>query len=178
MLRFWMSFAAAVLVVSLLAHASTFFGSDPMEAIPGVMFIHVLIFPPFIAAIVYMNRVGGSGKTTQQDCFKLAPRWLNVLLGIFFAYAFLNFGLFIFLTGGGTARQEGAKFVMKSHGRVLREIDEKEFHRQQAYVVRGFSGHWMLFATAALTGLWGTHRMRALKESVAAKEATFSNPPA
>jgi hypothetical protein len=55
----WCVFAASVLFVSLLVHISTFVGIDPMEAFPGVMSIHVLIFPPFVAALIYASKVGG-----------------------------------------------------------------------------------------------------------------------
>jgi hypothetical protein len=91
---------------------------------------------------------------------RAAPQWLKILTGIFGAYAFLNFVLFIILTEGGGPHQEKDKFVLQSHGRVIRELTEKEFHQQQAYVVRGFSGHWMLFSSAALMLLVSTARIR------------------
>src|SRR5207248_1208759 len=55
-LRIWCLFAAAVLLISAAVHCSTFMSIDPMQAIPGVMFIHVLIFPPFFAAIYYARK--------------------------------------------------------------------------------------------------------------------------
>ena len=48
----WSWVAAAVLCVSIAAHVSTFLGIDPIAECPGVMFIHLAIFPPFIAAVL------------------------------------------------------------------------------------------------------------------------------
>ena len=57
----WCWVAAVVLLVSLVAHLSTFLGIDPMAAWPGVMFIHLAIFPPFIAALCYASLSSSEG---------------------------------------------------------------------------------------------------------------------
>jgi hypothetical protein len=160
MLIGWCWLAAAVLIVSLVAHVSTFLGLDPMAKWPGVMFIHVAIFPPFIAAIYYANRIGGPEQGRQDRVINSAPRWLQILTGLFFAYALVNFAVFLVLVEGGGPSERDGKFYLKSHGTVLRELSEAEYHRQRAYVVRGLSGHWMLFSCAALMGLVGAARLR------------------
>jgi hypothetical protein len=156
----WCCVAAAVLIVSLVVHASTFLGIDPMARWPGVMFIHVAIFPPFIAAIYYAGRTGGPEQGRQDRVFNSAPRWLRILTGLFFAYALVNFAVFMVLVEGGGPHERDGKYFLTSHGTVLRELSEAEYHQQRAYVVRGFSGHWMLFSCAALTGLVGAARLR------------------
>jgi hypothetical protein len=70
----WSWVAAAVLCVSIAAHVSTFLGIDPIAECPGVMFIHLAIFPPFIAAMSYANRVGGK-RQGQDRVTKSAPPW-------------------------------------------------------------------------------------------------------
>jgi hypothetical protein len=156
----WCWVVAAVLVVSLVVHASTFLGIDPMERWPGVMLIHVAVFPPFIAAGIFASRTTGKQPRGQDRVFNSAPRWLRILTGVFFAYAFLNFAAFMILAEGGGPEERDGKYYLMSHGRVIREITEAEFHQQQAHVVRGFSGHWMLFSCAALTFLVGVARLR------------------
>jgi len=156
----WCLFAAAVLIVSLVVHVSTFLGIDPMERWPGVMFIHVAIFPPFIAAICYANRIGGPEQGCQDRVINSAPRWLRILTGLLFAYALVNFAIFLVLVEGGGPHERDGKYFLQSHGTVLRELSEAEYHQQRAYVVRGFSGHWMLFSSAALMGLVGAARLR------------------
>jgi hypothetical protein len=156
----WCCFAAALLIVSLVVHASTFLGIDPMAEWPGVMFLHLAIFPPFIAAIYYAWRTGGKEPENLDPVVNSAPLWLRILTGVFFAYALVNFAIFMVLNEGGGPHERDGKYFLQSHGRVLRELTKEEYHRQQAYVVRGFSGHWMLFACAALMLLVGAARLR------------------
>lgn len=156
----WCWIAAVVLLVSLAAHASTFLGIDPIKEWPGVMFIHIAIFPPFIAALYYAQRIGGKDEKHQDRVFHSAPLGLRILTGVFFAYAFVNFTAFLILNEGGGPHERDGKYVLQSHGTILREISEEEFHQQQAYVVRGFSGHWMLFTSASLTLLVGAAKLR------------------
>jgi hypothetical protein len=170
----WCWFAAAVLTVSLVVHVSTFLGVDPMDKWPGVMLLHLAIFPPFIAAIHYANRIGGRKQGRQDRVVNSAPRWLRILSGVFFAYALVNFATFIILVEGGGPHERDGKYYLTSHGRVLRELSEAEYHRQQAYVVRGFSGHWMLFSSASLMMLVGAARLR--RRSAVAPVATFASP--
>jgi hypothetical protein len=170
----WCWFAAAVLIVSVVVHVSTFLGVDPMEEWPGVMFIHIAIFPPFIAAVSYANRIGGPKHGRQDRVTKSAPRWLQILTGVFGAYAIVNFAIFMVLIEGGSPHERDGKYFLTSHGTVLRELSEEEYHRQQAYVVRGFSGHWMLFSSASLMLLVGAVRLR--RRSAGAPAATFAPP--
>jgi hypothetical protein len=170
----WCWFTAAVLLVSLVVHVSTFLGIDPMEECPGVMFIHVAIFPPFIAAICYANRIGGPKQGHQDRVIDSAPLWLRILAGVCFAYAFVNFAIFIVLAEGGVPHERDGKYFLTSHSTVLRELSEAEYHQQQAYVVRGFSGHWMLFSSGALMLLVGAARLR--RRSMRAPAARFASP--
>jgi hypothetical protein len=82
------------------------------------------------------------------------------LTGAFAAYALVNFAVFIVLSEGGGPHERDGKYVLQEHGTVLRELSEAEYHQQRAYVVRGFSGHWMLFSSAALVGLVGAASLR------------------
>jgi hypothetical protein len=169
----WCWFAAAVLIVSLVVHASTFLGIDPMEEWPGVMFLHLAIFPPFIAAILYADRIGGPKQGRQDRVASSAPRWLQIMTGVFFVYAFVNFAIFLVLVEGGGPHERDGKYFLTSHGTVLRELSEAEYHQQRAYVVRGFSGHWMLFSGASLMILVGVVRLR---RSTRAPAVAFAAP--
>ena len=173
-LRVWTLVAAVVLLLSLAAHFSTFLGIDPMEAIPGVMFIHVLIFPPFGAAIYYARKTAGSDQAHQTRVMKTSPRWLRLLTTIFGAYAVINFIAFTVFSEGGVPQKKNGKFMLHSHGRLIREMTEAEYHKHQAYVVRGFSGHWMLFSSAALMMLVGADRMRNDRRTARDETAAFA----
>lgn len=147
---FWMFFAAAVLVASFALHVSTFLGIDPMERFPHVMLVHVLIFPPFIAAIFALSKTPAAERRT--------PRWMKVYGALLGVYAIITGALFLILGEGGGPHELHGKFFLMEHGMVLRELTRAEFHQQQAYVVRFFSTGWMLFSSIALGGLIVAHR--------------------
>jgi hypothetical protein len=149
----WCCLAIAVLVVSLVVHVSTYMGVNPMEAWPGVVFIHIAIFPPLFAALLYARRAGGKKRVLSE-----VPPWLSVLTGALFVYAMVNFTVFVALTEGEPQEREGKYYLMDRRA-VLREIKEPEYHLQQLYVARGFSGHWMLFPSAALMFLVGAAKV-------------------
>jgi hypothetical protein len=66
----------------------------------------------------------------------------------------VNFAIFLFLVRDGSpSHRPDGSFALTSHGRLVREVSEEEFHRYQAYVARGFSGHWMLFYGVSLVVL-------------------------
>ena len=72
----------------------------------------------------------------------------------FFAYALINFALFFFLSKGGVPDVRDGKYVLHNHGQVIRELSEDEYELQKAYVVRGFSGHWMVFYLVPALVFW------------------------
>jgi hypothetical protein len=82
------------------------------------------------------------------DMARVTPSWLRLLLGASFAYALVNFALFLRLSEGGNAQAEDGKYVLSNHGKTIRPLTSDEYHRMRAYEVRGFSGHWMLFSLA------------------------------
>jgi hypothetical protein len=162
LLRAWIFCAALVLVISLSVHLMTFSSIDPMRAIPGVMLIHIAIFPPFIAAIVYAKKINPSN---QNDVWKLAPQWMQRMSAVFFVYGIVNFIIFLILVHGGGPQIRDGKYVLADHGHIIRQLSEPEYHQMQAYVVRGFSGHWMLFSSAALTILTAVYIARSNQPS-------------
>jgi hypothetical protein len=153
----WCVVAAAFLIVTATVHVSTFLPIDPMDEWPGVMFLHVAMFLPFGAALWYASRAGGEKKSLDPIVHS-APRWMQGLTVGLFAYAIFNFGMFLTLSEGGGPTVRDGKYLLTSHGRVIRELTEAEYHRQRAYEVRGFSGHWMVFASASLMLLVGATR--------------------
>lgn len=171
---FFALLATAVLVVSVVIHASTFV-IDTMTEWPGVMLIHLAIFPPTIAALIYAVRTSRQYTEDPRNLdpvFYMAPRWLVILTVVSFVYALVNFGIFAFiLTGGGKTFERDGKHFLTRGGAIVRELSEAEYRRHQAYVVRGFSGHWMLFASASLTMLVGAAKLR---RAAARHHSTFA----
>ena len=138
--------------LSLFVHFITFFGIDPAKHVPWVWVLHLGIFVVFIPMLFVQ------GLTPRRDfwskIFAVMPRWARYTIKAFFAYAIINFALFFFLSKGGVPDVRDGKYVLHNHGQVIRELSEDEYELQKAYVVRGFSGHWMVFYLAPALVFW------------------------
>jgi hypothetical protein len=124
----FIALSAIGLVVSLWAHLGTLMGR---RVAPEAFFwiLHVGIFIVwFPAVVVAQRRIGGANRT---DYWKVvlrgSPDWMRYMVYGFFAYAIINFVLFMANAPSGAS---GAN--------------------PPANVWRGFSGHWMAFYSAAL----------------------------
>lgn len=153
--------AIVVAVASAGAHLLTFIGRVPIS-MSQVWPLHVLTMLCF-ASMVFVAVNGlrkatpnaGGWVETQRRHKQLwaemagnTPRPLRILFTLLFMYAFVNFGLFLWLSEGGNPAHQDGKYVLVNHGQVIREITEAEHQRFEAYVVRGVSGHWMVFSAA------------------------------
>ena len=130
-LGFFAILAAVGLLLSLWVHINALLGHPP-----GMIFmaLHVGIFIVWFPAVIVSNKIAGG--TKRQNSWKIAlrgaPSWMRYMVFGFFIYAGVNF--FIFMTTIPSGHQ----------------------HSQQppGVVLRGFSGHWMAFYSAALAMLY------------------------
>jgi hypothetical protein len=152
--KFWICFAAVVLVMSIAVHAATFFGIDPLESIPSLMMLHGLVFPPFAAALYYGRRLQFNHSISPLKLFTAAPRPLVVLTCALALYTAFHFVSAVRTTEGNPSEHDG-KYRLVEHGRIVREISEAEYHEHRARFVRAFSGGWMLFSCASILILTG-----------------------
>lgn len=136
--------ALAGFLLSLAAHVAALSGIDVAGAVPAVWSLHAGLFAVFIP-FVLSTRQALAGNVPLRELAKGVPPWVAVLGGALFAYALLNFLLFLLHTEGGSASAEGGKYLLKDHGRLIREITATEFAAFRANEVRGFSGHWLVF---------------------------------
>jgi hypothetical protein len=74
-----------------------------------------------------------------------APKWAVITWYCSIVYVIINFLVFMVLVKDGSPKEENGKFYLVDHGRVTRQITKQEHQQYEAYVVRGFSGHWILF---------------------------------
>ena len=135
--------AFAGFFASLLVHLITFLGIDPSKHMPFVWGLHLGIFVVFIPMAIYQRRTRRN--ENWRASLDVTPRWAQYAVMAFLAYALINFALFFFLSEGGVPSVRDGKYVLHNHGKVVRELSEDEYELQKAYVLRGFSGHWMIF---------------------------------
>jgi hypothetical protein len=141
--RVYSTLAIIGFLTSLIVHLATFLGINPARYVPGVWVLHVGMFAVFAPMIFDQKRT--EKKTFQREIFSPLPGWARYLITAFFVYALINFALFLFLSEGGVPSVRDGKYVLHSHGSVIRELSEEEYDLHKAYELRGFSGHWMVF---------------------------------
>ena len=119
--------AVLLLIASLAVHFSTYFGINPGHVYPKVWLLHILIFAVLIPALLYCQYISKKENVSQSEINRNSPRWMIVLLIVFFAYAIFNFAFYNFvLSGGGVAAIIDGKKVLHSHATIIRELDDKE----------------------------------------------------
>lgn len=130
-------------VLSLVAHLAASAGINVLALIPLVWLLHLgifVVFLPFVAQT--RNRLGT--KTSLTGLRAVMPDWALLLGAALFFYALINFLLFVFTAEGSASIRDG-RFVLQDHGRLIRELTANEYAVCQAKVIRGFSGHWLVF---------------------------------
>ncbi len=130
----WVGFFA-----SLAVHFSTFSPGGASADQPSFFALHILMFLVFIPAVLVSNRLGFD---MNKDGF---TGWAGTLITVAFVYAMLNFGLFIYDGWGHKVERRGQGYVWRENNQEKRPATEAEYEYWQRRVVRGFSGHWMMF---------------------------------
>jgi hypothetical protein len=124
--------AAIGLALSFVSHGATFFGSrGPLG--DHAMLLHMGIFVVWVPTVLISRPLTSEYKRRDfwQAALRGCPPWMKYMVGGFFAYAILNFIIFFV----AAPRETGPNLIPVS-------------------VVRGFSGHWMAFYSAALAVLY------------------------
>jgi hypothetical protein len=125
------------LTLSVLSHLAALFGSRwPLG--DDAWFLHIGIFIVWIPTVLVASRLSADFK--RKDMWKAAlrgyPDWMKYMVYGFFGYAFLNFVIFL-----------AATEPKSSSSQMTPEI------------LRGFSGHWMAFYSAAAAVLYSATRV-------------------
>jgi hypothetical protein len=131
-------------VLPLAAHVAALIGMVAAERVPFVWALHVGIFIVFIPFVLSSRKTLGK-KPRFAEIRALFPGWIVVIGVTIFAYAIVNFVVFISLTEGGSTSIQDGKFVLLNHGKLIRELTQAEYHFFKTNEVRGISGHWLVF---------------------------------
>lgn len=76
---------------------------------------------------------------------KGTPAWTRAVTGPLVVYVPFNFIFTLLRLGGGSPAIRGGQYVLLNHGKLIRTLTESQYHLYNAYVIRLFSGHWMMF---------------------------------
>jgi hypothetical protein len=124
------------LVLSLTVHVSSLLGM-PSPLGEASWALHIGVFVVWFPAVLASRGLVKDFK--QEDFWKAAlracPTWMKYMTSLFFVYAIVNFLTFMLLDVGGGKIDPGSGGTPSS-------------------VLRGFSGHWMAFYSAAMALLY------------------------
>ena len=143
----FIALAALGLVLSIVVHVLAHLGYAPLGQ--GTFILHVGIFVVWFPAVLTLMRAGvfrfqmsmspRAGWRSWQQMVRGSPKWMQRMTAGFFIYGFANFLLFLAVGTGGVS----------GNSRAVPDSPA---------VLWGFSGHWMIFYSAALTILYSTVR--------------------
>jgi hypothetical protein len=129
------------LVLSLAVHVAALAGSAPFGN--ASFALHFGVFVVWIPTVIIARRQTRDFK--QKDFWKAAlrgcPTWMKWLTYTFFAYAIVNFAYFFLTTEGASPHPS---------------------RPPDTAILRGFSGHWMAFYSAAMSVLYSSTRIPSL----------------
>lgn len=149
-----------LLITSLSVHLITFWNVNLQERFPYVFLLHIGIFV-LIAPILLLQKIEEKREDekiiTLRDGFDEVENPVKesedksypsnkfivayVLIGF---YAMLNFMIFG-LGAKGSPMIIDEKYVLRIHGQSDQEISKQEYDIASAQLLRGFSGHWIVF---------------------------------
>jgi len=133
-------------LLALAAHLCGVAGYDLMAVLPGVMALHVGAIVLMIPTVLSLRRQDLNGRSKLWPGLKdRLPAWAVLIGRALFVYTLINFALFFQHSLDGSPQVRNGAYVLQMHGHFVRALSEAEFHERQAWVLRGFSGHWLLF---------------------------------
>ena len=152
-------------ISAVAAHVLSLFEINLQAIFPPVFLLHIIIFVVWIPAVLKMNRIKKEHKAKTGEFPKITIRNLGKYLNytpkivliapiFFMIYAGVNFYIFMMIGEGGGPNIMDGKYVISNHGNIIREITAVEYQKFQANEIRGFSGLWMAFYTAAVAILF------------------------
>ena len=134
----FVALSAFGLALSMWVHFGALMGR---QVAPSEYFwmLHVGIFVVWLPAVLVAQKRTGytSNKMPWKLAFEGSPKWMSYMVNVFFVYALVNFAIFMFHVP--TDKQHGPEAPPE--------------------VWRGFSGHWMLFYSAALAMLYSAAKI-------------------
>ena len=172
MKKFLFYFAATGWTLGLIVHILSLADYDVEDKVPFVWILHLGIFVVWLPTILnlrkneefiayrkskMMNRMNPFGFL--KIIFKQTPIWLRIIAIGGFLYAGINFMLFITSQHGTPGIQDG-QYILHNHGYVIKTLTEQEYHHYKANIVRGFSGHWLVFYGLAAAVLYPFNKQK------------------
>jgi len=143
-------FSLAVFLAALGLHVAGYVPGVQL-AFDQVWWLAVAVLACFVAMAAHWSlfdraavRKGQGEGDAEPWLLRRVPRWVWTVLGALFVYALASTAAY-FATNEGRADIVKGKYVLTTHGRVVREVSEQEWQDARRLQVRGVSGLWLVF---------------------------------
>lgn len=132
-------------VAALIVHLPTQFGYDISKPVP--MLFWALHGGAIMAWVLMSNsaRNAFGKRLSPQEWLSVLPDWATWGKQILGAYALVNFAVFTYSAYRGSPAIRDGHYVLQQHGHIVRMLSLPEYEAAQLAVMRGFSGHWLVF---------------------------------
>jgi len=128
---------------SLAVHLLTYRGYAISDTVPATWLLHLGVFVVWLPAVLKLNRAKRGAEGLVQ-LLEYIPVWLLPIVMVFGQLIFVS-GLVAMLDTPGVATYRDGRYLLVNHGRVLRELSDDDFRRQNALRDRSFSAGWVIF---------------------------------
>lgn len=147
--------AAIVFAFATLIHIPAVFGVGLIEPNGSLFFLmHVVCLALMASYVFIIKKTNGAEKLNYNALLADLSMPVKIAVLIGFAYSIFNFAWFLLnMPYTPVARQTG--YFLLDHGKTIRAITKEEYKLAQAAIVRGFSGHWLLFSGFVLASAYG-----------------------
>ena len=142
-------FLAVILFLGSLAiHVATYFDLHLPERWPILWGIYILVFLIFAFVVVdAKERTGARGKVPLFTAFEPGSKSLaEFVAAIFIFYAVLVLIIWLISPNQGNPNRIDGRPVISSHGKIVRELTEKEYSHARAMEMRGLSALVLSFS--------------------------------
>lgn len=143
--KIWAIVALMGFGISSIVHGATYWGIDLHSTYPLLRALRILIFPLqgiLMVSIIQVEQDNLRQRGSAINLTAISRPILILLIGIAVA---LLVSMSLAGSGDGTPAIQDGKYIMHSHGAVLRELTAVEYQWEQLYVLRGFSGSEAFF---------------------------------
>jgi len=146
--------AACGLVAAVFAYLGSYVGTtmdsrDRWEILLTIG-IFILVLPMYAVDWELMKRRFSFWKAFSQGM----PRWVIPTITLLGVFAAIHFFLFLIQSQAASPQIKNGKYVLDSHGKIVKELTEREYLRLKGAELRMFATGWMFLYLVPATYWW------------------------
>ncbi|MBI4670414.1 MAG: hypothetical protein HY741_01930 [Chloroflexi bacterium] len=153
-----LALAAFGLLSTLALHVFTFLRLElePLRPLYALAFIGVFVV--VVPMIFFGSRAERKNADAWSKTMRYAPRGWNAFVVVLLLYVAFNFFTMLNANSSASPTIKDGKYVLTSHGAVVKQLTASEYTQAVAYDLRLWSGHPLVFYAGAFGFLYAMKR--------------------